>query len=160
MLGIRRLLSWLAASAVLGQAALYDNIKQLPSGLSFDFIIVGGGTAGSVLANRLSENPQHNVLLIDAGPSNADVLLTMVPGYNWRLRHTQYYWNYTTIPQKGLNGRVFNYDRGHVLGGSSSVNAMFYTRGASSDYDRWANVTGDDGWSWSVSSHTCSRWRS
>ncbi|KIJ47886.1 GMC oxidoreductase [Sphaerobolus stellatus SS14] len=115
---------------------------------TFDFVIIGGGTAGSVIANRLTENPKFNVLVIEAGPSNDGVLDIMVPAFAFGLANTAYDWNFTMVPQVGLNGRVLTLERGHVLGGSSSVNGMDYTRGSSDDYDRFARVTGDQGWSW------------
>ncbi|KXN84481.1 Choline dehydrogenase, mitochondrial [Leucoagaricus sp. SymC.cos] len=125
----------------------YRAITDVPE-IDWDFIIVGGGTAGSVLANRLSENPSFNVLVIEAGPTNEGVIDSIVPGLQAGTAHSQVDWNFTTTPQKGLNGRSITYQRGHVLGGSSSVNAMFYTRGCSSDFDRYARVSGDPGWGW------------
>ncbi|KAJ7908757.1 alcohol oxidase [Mycena leptocephala] len=130
-LGITR-----CSSAILESTTDLDQLN-----LEFDFIIVGGGTAGNVVANRLSENPDHSVLVLEAGGSNADVLDIIVPFYcNW---------NFTTTPQAGLNGRSIAYNRGFVLGAAVlSVNYMVYTRGSKEDFDRWAKVTGDDGWSW------------
>ncbi|KAJ2927308.1 hypothetical protein H1R20_g9787, partial [Candolleomyces eurysporus] len=114
---------------------------------TYDFVIVGAN-AGAVLANRLTENPRWKVLLIEAGPSHEDVFDTKVPAFVGRLQGTPYDWNYTTVPQTGLNDRVIKFPRGHILGGCSSIDGVFYTRGSSSDYDRWAKVTGDSGWSW------------
>ncbi|KAJ7584486.1 aryl-alcohol oxidase [Mycena floridula] len=129
-----------------GQAALI-NVAQVKS--SYDFIVVGGGTGGLVVANRLSENPKFRVLVIEAGVSNLDVLDSEVPGLAAGLNpNTPYDWNFTTAPQTHLNGRVIQYPRGHLLGGSSSVNYMVYTRGSSEDYDRYASFSGDPGWSW------------
>ncbi|KAJ7871788.1 aryl-alcohol-oxidase from pleurotus Eryingii [Mycena leptocephala] len=114
-----------------------------------DFYLCEGGTAGNVVANRLSEDPDRSVLVLEAGGSNANVLDIIVPFYGPRATpNTPQDWNFTTTPQAGLNGRSLAYNRGFVLGGSSSVNYMVYTRGSKEDFDRWAKVTGDDGWSW------------
>ncbi|TFK24010.1 aryl-alcohol oxidase [Coprinopsis marcescibilis] len=137
----------LVALAVGSNAALYQNIKDVPR-VNFDFIVVGGGASGSVIANRLSENPLHQVLLIESGASHQGVLETTVPYFHPFLHNTKYDWNFTTVPQTHLNNRVLDYARGHILGGSSSINALMYTRGSAEDYDRWAEVTGEDGWSW------------
>ncbi|EKM77597.1 hypothetical protein AGABI1DRAFT_121979 [Agaricus bisporus var. burnettii JB137-S8] len=114
----------------------------------FDFVIVGGGTAGSVIANRLSENPEFQVMVIEDGSLVGDDLNIKVPFNVFSLSDTRFDWNFTSTPQSGLNGRTVPYARGHVLGGSSCINAMFYTRGSSDDYDRFAQITGDSGWSW------------
>ncbi|KAJ6494966.1 aryl-alcohol-oxidase from pleurotus Eryingii [Mycena vulgaris] len=131
-------------------AALIEGVADLNKlNLTFDFIVVGGGTAGNVIANRLSENLNHSVLVLEAGGSNADVLDIIVPFFCTRATpNTAQDWNYTTTPQVGLNGRSIPYPRGFVLGGSSSVNYMAYTRGSKEDFDRFAKVTGDNGWSW------------
>ncbi|KAF9482078.1 aryl-alcohol oxidase [Pholiota conissans] len=131
----------------LALAAVYQDVKQLPTTI-FDFVIIGGGTAGAVVANRLTENPAFDVLVIEAGPTNDGVLNSMVPTFASSLEKTIYDWNYTTLPGLGMNNRSIDYPRGRILGGSSSHNAMFYTRGSSDDYDRWARVTCDSGWSW------------
>ncbi|KAF8196451.1 pyranose dehydrogenase [Pholiota molesta] len=128
-------------------ASVYQNIQQLPT-TTYDFIVIGGGTGGAVVANRLSENPEFEVLLIEAGPTNEGVLNSMVPHLANNLQKTIYDWNYTTLPVAGLNNRTLDYPRGHILGGCSSHNIMYYTRGSMDDYDRWAEVTGDAGWSW------------
>ncbi|KAJ7772263.1 aryl-alcohol-oxidase from pleurotus Eryingii [Mycena metata] len=111
--------------------------------------ILGGGTAGNVVANRLSEDPKTSVLVLEAGTSNADVLDIIVPFLCTRATpDTAQDWNYTTTPQSALNNRSIVYPRGFVLGGSSSVNYMVYTRGSKDDFNRWAKVTGDKGWGW------------
>ncbi|CAK5271577.1 unnamed protein product [Mycena citricolor] len=131
------------ASIHSGPSAIND-LKHSP-----DFIIVGGGTAGSVVANRLSENPNVTVLVLEAGISNAGILNIEVPFYCVQASpQTSVDWNFTTVPQPALNNRSVAYPRGFVLGGSSSTNYMFYTRGTRDDYDRIANVTEDEGWSW------------
>ncbi|KAK0448896.1 alcohol oxidase [Desarmillaria tabescens] len=127
-------------------AAIYERAADLPT-QDFDYIIVGGGTAGNVLANRLTEQPDLSILVLEAGRSTADVLTSLVPFFctapEWPLD-----WNFTTIPQLGLNGRVFPYLRGFGLGGCSATNIMTYTRGSSEDYGRYARLSGDEGWRW------------
>ncbi|KIJ47871.1 GMC oxidoreductase [Sphaerobolus stellatus SS14] len=110
------------------------------------------GTAGSVIANRLTENPNFNVLVIEAGPSNEGVLDIIISAFAFQLTNTAYDWNFTMVSQVGLNGRVLTLERGYVLGDSSSVSygidGMDYARGSSDDYDRFARVTSDQGWFW------------
>ncbi|KAJ7653272.1 aryl-alcohol oxidase [Mycena polygramma] len=132
-------------------AALYDNVSQLP-GLDYDFVIVGGGTAGNAVANRLTENPAFSVLVLEAGGSNIGVLDSIVPALDGGLFEPSlgYTWNITTTPQTAAANRVQFYPRGRLLGGTSSINGMWYTRGSRDDFDRYANVTGDPGWSWSA----------
>ncbi|KAJ7836922.1 alcohol oxidase [Mycena olivaceomarginata] len=140
----------LTSFTTLSFGAILENVADLNKlNLKFDFIIVGGGTAGNVVANRLSENWDVSVLVLEAGGSNVGVTNIIVPAFAARATpNTPQDWNYTTTPQVGLNSTAIAYPRGFVLGGSSSVNYMAYTRGSKEDYDRWANVTGDDGWSW------------
>ena len=114
----------------------------------FDYIVVGAGSAGCVLANRLSSDPQNNVLLIDAG-SKDDYLWIHIPvGYLYCINNPKTDWMFKTKPQTGLNDRSLIYPRGKVLGGSSSINGMIYMRGQAQDYDQWARETGDSSWSW------------
>ncbi|KAJ7151935.1 alcohol oxidase [Mycena filopes] len=143
-------LPFLALWCHVGSAAIFEDVVELmKSKSSFDFIVAGGGTAGNVVANRLSENPKHSVLVLEAGGSNAGVLDIIVPFFGpIATPNTPQDWNFTTTPQVGLNGRSVSYPRGFVLGGSSSVNYMVYSRGSKEDFDRFAQVTGDEGWSW------------
>uniref|UniRef100_A0A8H7XKR5 pyranose dehydrogenase (acceptor) n=1 Tax=Psilocybe cubensis TaxID=181762 RepID=A0A8H7XKR5_PSICU len=137
----------LAALIAPALGTVFQHISEL-SAISYDFIIVGGGTAGAVVSNRLSENPKFEVLVIEAGPSNQGVVDSIIPGLWLSLQKTIYDWNYTTVAGSGINNRSLDYPRGRLLGGCSSHNDMFYTRGSQDDFDRWANVTGDSGWSW------------
>lgn len=112
----------------------------------FDYIIVGGGSAGCVVANRLSANPQARVLLIEAGPRDWFPLLH-VPGYMHQLLHSRYMAHYHTVPQEHLNNRSCLIPQGHVLGGGSTINAMIYIRGNPEDYRIWRQL-GNEGWDW------------
>ncbi|KAF7363021.1 Aryl-alcohol oxidase-like protein [Mycena venus] len=117
---------------------------------SYDFIVVGAGTAGCVIANRLSEDSSIKVLVIEAGISDngTESSLISTPLLAGTGIGTIYDWNYTTTAQPGLNGRALGYPRGFVMGGSTSINGMIYSRGSSEEYDRMARVSGDSGWSW------------
>ncbi|KAJ7366512.1 pyranose dehydrogenase [Mycena albidolilacea] len=130
-------------------AKIYEDVADLP-GLEYDFVIVGGGAAGNVVANRLTENPKFSVLVLEAGVSNEGVIDSIVPFLVGNLLSgpNAYEWNYTTTPQIGLNNRTIRYPRAHILGGCTAHNGMVYTRGSAEDYDRYAAVTGDPGWSW------------
>lgn len=111
----------------------------------FDFIIVGGGPAGCVLARRLVDTGNASVLMLEAGPSDWNPLIHVPAGFT-KLTGTSHSWGYETVPQKGLNGKAVWYPQGRVLGGGSSINAQLYTRGNRWDYDNWA-AHGCDGWS-------------
>ena len=113
----------------------------------FDYIIVGAGSAGCVLAARLSENANVTVALIEAGGSDATNWVTMPAGLIGTVPTKRLNWAFETVPQAGLNGRKGYQPRGKVMGGSSSINAMCYIRGHASDYDAWA-AEGCAGWGW------------
>ena len=115
--------------------------------MEFDVVIVGGGSAGSVLAGRLSEDPGLQVALLEAGPADTNVLIHCPAGLALLAKSGQANWAFDTVPQAGLNGRRGYQPRGKVLGGSSSINAMVYARGQASDYDHWA-AQGNPGWAW------------
>ncbi len=115
---------------------------------SFDYVIVGGGTAGCVLANRLSQDPDVSVLLLEAGGKDNWIWVHIPVGYLYCIGNPRTDWCYQTQPEEGLGKRSILYSRGRVLGGCSSINAMIYMRGQTRDYDEWASLTGDVSWSW------------
>ena len=114
-----------------------------------DYIIVGGGSAGCVLANRLSADPDVRVCLLEAGPSDWHPLIRVPMGITGMMRSRRFNWAYYTVPQARLDGRRLFWPRGRTLGGSSAINAMCYTRGQPADYDAW-EADGADGWNWST----------
>ena len=115
---------------------------------TFDYVIIGGGTAGCLLANRLSAEPNNRVLLLEAGKTDSYPWIHVPVGYLYCIGNPRTDWMYHTEPDAGLNNRVQRYPRGRVLGGCSSINGMIYMRGQARDYDAWAKITGDDSWSW------------
>ncbi|KAI0033252.1 aryl-alcohol oxidase-like protein [Vararia minispora EC-137] len=138
----------LLISIACGSARLVDSIHAINES-SYDFVVVGAGTAGNVLVNRLTANPNVSVLVIESGENDDGVEGLIVPFLAPdNLSNTSLIWNYTTVPQTALDNRTLAYQRGRVLGGSSSINFMFYTRGPRADFDRFANFSGDEGWSW------------
>lgn len=114
----------------------------------FDFVIVGAGSAGCLLANRLSANPDHRVLLVEAGGEDDWFWIKVPVGYLYTIANPRTDWCFTTEADPGLAGRSIHYARGRVIGGSSSINAMIHMRGQAGDYDLWAEATGDERWLW------------
>jgi choline dehydrogenase-like flavoprotein len=115
--------------------------------VSFDYIVVGGGSAGCVLANRLSADPRNRVLLLEAGGRDDWIWFHIPVGYLFAIGNPRADWMYRTQPIPGLGGRSLAYARGKVIGGSSAINAMIYMRGQAADYDRWRQM-GLQGWGW------------
>ena len=115
---------------------------------TFDYIVIGGGTAGALMCNRLTRQSQKRTLLIEAGRKDDYHWIHIPVGYLYCIGNPRTDWLYNTEPDAGLNGRTLRYPRGKTLGGSSSINGMIYMRGQSRDYDQWATLTGDDAWRW------------
>ncbi len=124
-----------------------SNVLSAGSELNFDFVVVGGGSAGCVLAKRLSESGRHSVLVLEAGGLDDWIWFKIPVGYLYALGNPRADWCYTTEPQPGLNGRSLGYPRGKVVGGCSSINGMIYMRGQAADYDHWRQL-GNAGWGW------------
>lgn len=129
----------------MAQPAQQENTA---SGGEFDYIIVGGGTAGSLLANRLSRDPATRVLVLEAGGKDDWIWFHIPIGYLFAIGNPRSDWCFSTEPVPGLNGRSIGYARGKVIGGCTAINAMVYMRGQSSDYDAWRQA-GLPGWGWS-----------
>ncbi|MEM9046443.1 MAG: GMC family oxidoreductase N-terminal domain-containing protein [Pseudomonadota bacterium] len=114
--------------------------------VSWDFIVVGAGSAGCVLANRLSADPNNRVLLLEAGPKDRNPWIHVPVGY-YKTMHSELSWGYDTEPEPELDGRRIHWPRGKVLGGSSSINGLVYIRGQQEDYEHWRQL-GNTGWGW------------
>ena len=114
---------------------------------SFDYIIIGAGSAGCVLANRLSDDPSNRVLLLEAGGKDNYIWVKIPVGYLYCIGNPRTDWMMQTEAEAGLNGRALVYPRGRVLGGCSSINGMIYMRGQARDYDHWRQL-GNTGWGW------------
>ncbi|MDM0017230.1 GMC family oxidoreductase [Variovorax saccharolyticus] len=119
------------------------------SDTTFDYIVIGGGTAGALMCNRLTRSKQQRTLLIEAGRKDDYHWIHIPVGYLYCIGNPRTDWLYSTEPDAGLNGRTLRYPRGKTLGGCSSINGMIYMRGQSRDYENWAALTGDDTWRWS-----------
>ena len=113
----------------------------------FDYIVVGAGTAGCLLANRLSADPRNRVLLLEAGGRDDWIWLHIPVGYLYAIGNPRADWMFKTQAESGLNGRIISYPRGRVVGGSSAINGMIYMRGQAADYDGWRQL-GLEGWAW------------
>ncbi|MDM0038918.1 GMC family oxidoreductase N-terminal domain-containing protein [Variovorax sp. J22G21] len=118
------------------------------SDTTFDYIVIGGGTAGALMCNRLTRDSQKRTLLIEAGRKDDYHWIHIPVGYLYCIGNPRTDWLYSTEPDAGLNGRTLRYPRGKTLGGCSSINGMIYMRGQARDYDQWAALTGDDEWRW------------
>ncbi|ERF73793.1 hypothetical protein EPUS_09287 [Endocarpon pusillum Z07020] len=137
----------LIAGAALAAAAPRSSSYNA-SGSQPDYVIIGGGPAGFVLAEELSQNPRTTVVLLEAGPDTAGEEDIDIPGYSPNLLYTQYMWNYTSQPDPNLEGNAPTLEQGRGFGGGSAVNYLGACRGAPSVFDEWADISGDDGLRW------------
>ena len=117
------------------------------TGDTFDYVVVGAGSAGCALANRLSADPGAQVLLLEAGPRDTSPWIHIPVGYYKGIANPKIGWGYETDPVPGSNGRRIAWPRGKVLGGSSSINGLIYIRGQAEDFDHWRQL-GNGGWDW------------
>jgi len=147
---VQRVAHRLGRNALAARGALRQH-GGMTTASSFDYIIVGAGTAGCLLANRLCADPSKRVLLLEAGGRDDYHWIHIPVGYLYCIGNPRTDWLYQTEPDAGLNGRRLRYPRGKVLGGSSSINGMIYMRGQSRDYDGWAEATSDPAWRWDES---------
>ena len=125
-----------------------ETVPETKPVAEFDYVIVGAGSAGCLLANRLSADADHRVLLIEAGGKDDWFWIKVPVGYLYTIANPRTDWCFTTEPDPGLAGRSIIYARGRVIGGCSSINAMIHMRGQASDYELWAQATGDERWLW------------
>ncbi len=130
------------------RAYLNRDMTQADQNNTYDYIIIGAGSAGCLLAKRLTENPNKRVLLIEAGKSDNYIWIHIPVGYLYCIDNPRADWRFRTSNEVGLNGRSLLYPRGKVLGGCSSINGMIYMRGQTGDYESWVAATGDESWSW------------
>ncbi|KAA1466042.1 aryl-alcohol-oxidase from pleurotus Eryingii [Dentipellis sp. KUC8613] len=156
--GLARLASLLALGLLpAASAVLYTDPSQVPSTKRYDYVVIGSGAGGATVARRLAEDPRFNVLLMEAGIDDAGRLDVQVPYLDVFTAGTAIDWNITTLPQPGLKGRTIAYTRGKVLGGTTNLSTqcsfldyMCYNRGPRDDWEKYARVTGDPGWSWNA----------
>ena len=137
------LYSFLAALVSSRPTIIGRDASALPC---YDFVVIGGGTSGLTVADRLTEDPATTVLVVEYGPFDMHEPSVLVPGL-LNLTATPYLFNVTSIPQKGLGGRSFKIPAAAVVGGSTVVNGMFFDRGGAEDYDAWGEL-GNPGWDW------------